>query len=100
MVEAGFAGPLYPIHPSASEILGHKAYRSLDEVPAPPELAVVLVRPDLVPGALDECARLLVPAVVVITARFGETGPPGKAEDQGGARRPRRARRLVIGPPP
>ena len=32
MVEAGFAGPLYPIHPTASEILGHKAYRSLAEV--------------------------------------------------------------------
>ncbi|HEV3351084.1 MAG TPA: CoA-binding protein, partial [Methylomirabilota bacterium] len=52
MVEAGFTGPLYPIHPTAREILGHKAYRSLTEVPAPPELAVVLVRPDLVPGAL------------------------------------------------
>jgi acetate---CoA ligase (ADP-forming) len=98
MVEAGFPGALYPIHPTAIEILGHKAYRSLGEVPAPPELAVVLVRPDLVPGALDECARLRVPAVVVITAGFGETGPEGKAVEQAMARRLREAGGRMIGP--
>ena len=98
MVEAGFPGPLYPIHPTAPEILGHKAYRSLGEVPAPPELAVVLVRPDLVPGALDECARLRVPAVVVITAGFGETGPEGKAVEQAMTRRLREAGGRMIGP--
>ncbi len=98
MVEAGFAGPLYPIHPTVSEILGHKAYRSLDEVPAPPELAVVLVRPDLVPGALEDCGRLRVPAVVVITAGFGETGPEGKAVEQAMARRLREAGGRMIGP--
>ena len=54
MVEAGFPGGLYPIHPTAIEILGHKAYRSLRELPTPPELAVILVRPDLVPGALTD----------------------------------------------
>src|SRR5262245_12839442 len=43
MAEAGFSGPLYPIHPSAEDMLGHRAYRSLDEVPGPVDLAVVLV---------------------------------------------------------
>ena len=98
MVEAGFTGPLYPIHPTATEILGHKAYRSLTEVPAPPELAVVLVRPDLVPGALEDCGRLHVPAVVVITAGFGETGPEGKAVEQAMTRGLRAAGGRMIGP--
>ena len=71
MVEAGFPGPLYPIHPTAREILGRKAYPSLRDVPGPVELAVVLVRPDLVPGALADCAALGVRAIVVITAGFG-----------------------------
>jgi acetate---CoA ligase (ADP-forming) len=98
LVEAGFPGALYPIHPTATEILGHQAYRSLRDVPAPPELAVVLVRPDLVPGALEECARLRVPAVVVITAGFGETGPEGKAVEQAMAQRLREAGGRMIGP--
>ena len=50
MVESGFAGPLYPIHPTASEILGRKAYPSIRNVPGPVELVVILVRPDLVPA--------------------------------------------------
>jgi acyl-CoA synthetase (NDP forming) len=82
MVDAGFAGPLYPIHPSASEVLGHRAYRSLRDLPGPVDLAVVLVRPDLVPDAIADCADLRVPAVVVITAGFGETGPAGKAAER------------------
>jgi Acyl-CoA synthetase (NDP forming) len=91
MVEAGFPGGLYPIHPTATEILGHKAYRSLRELPAPPDLAVILVRPDLVPGALTDCAELRVPAVVVITAGFGETGEEGKRLEQSMTRQLREA---------
>ena len=78
MVQSGFTGPLYPIHPTASEILGRKAYRSLREAPDPVELAVVLVRPDLVPGAVADCVTVGVRGIVVITAGFGETGADGK----------------------
>ena len=78
MVEAGFSGPLYPVHPTAAEILGHQAYRSIREVPGPVDLAVVLVRSDLVPDVIRDCAELRIPGVVVITAGFGETGAEGK----------------------
>jgi acetyltransferase len=98
MVDAGFPGPLYPIHPSAGEVLGHKAYRSLRELPDAVDLAVVLVRPDLVPGVIDECAELAVPAVIVITAGFGETGAPGKALEEKLAARMRAAGGRMIGP--
>lgn len=98
LVEAAFPGALYPIHPTASEILGHKAYRSLRDLPAPPELAVVLVRPELVPEALADCAELRVPAVVVITAGFGETGPEGKQLERSMAARLRAAGGRMIGP--
>ena len=78
LVESGFDGPLYPIHPTASEILGRKAYPSLRDVPGPVEMAVILVRPDLVPGAVQDCAAAGVRGIVVITAGFGETGATGK----------------------
>ena len=82
MVESGFDGPLYPIHPTAPEILGRKAYPSLRDVPGPVELAVVLVRPDLVPGAVADCVAAGVRGIVVITAGFGETGAEGKRVEQ------------------
>jgi acetate---CoA ligase (ADP-forming) len=98
MVDAGFPGPLYPIHPSAEDMLGHRAYRSLDEVPGPVDLAVVLVRPDLVPDAISQCADVRVPAVVVITAGFGETGPVGKAVERAMVARLRKGGGRMIGP--
>jgi acetate---CoA ligase (ADP-forming) len=82
MVESGFAGPLYPIHPTAPEILGRKAYPSLRDVPGPVEMAVVLVRPDLVPGAVADCVAAGVRGIVVITAGFGETGAEGRRVEQ------------------
>ncbi len=98
MVEAGFSGPLYPIHPSAREILGYRAYPSLREVPGPVELAVVMVRPDLVSGVIDDCAALGVRGVVMITAGFGETGPEGKQQEQEFVETLRRAGARMIGP--
>jgi acetate---CoA ligase (ADP-forming) len=78
MVESGFAGPLYPIHPTASAILGRKAYPSIRNVPGPVELAVILVRPDLVPAAVADSVAAGARGIVVITAGFGETGAEGK----------------------
>ena len=98
MVESGFAGPLYPIHPTASEILGRKAYPSLRDVPGPVELAVVLVRPDLVPGAVADCVAVGVRGIVVITAGFGETGAEGKRVEQGLVAVARAAEARLVGP--
>ncbi len=98
MVDAGFHGPLYPVHPSATEVLGRKAYRSLRDLPGPVDLAVILVRPDLVPPTIAECALLHVPAVIVITAGFGETGPAGKAVEREMVAQLRAAGSRMIGP--
>jgi acyl-CoA synthetase (NDP forming) len=98
MVEAGFSGPLYPIHPSAREILGRKAYSALGHVPGPVEVAVVLVRPELVRGVIEDCVALGVRGIVVITAGFGETGPAGKRQEQELVEIVRRAGARMIGP--
>lgn len=98
MVDAGFRGPLYPIHPSAPEVLGRKAYRSLRDLPESVDLAVVLVRSDLVPGVVAECAELRVPGVIIITAGFGETGPAGKALEREMVARLRPGGSRMIGP--
>jgi len=98
MVEAGFTGPLYPIHPSAREILGRRAYPALAQVPGPVEVAVVLVRPELVRGVIEECVAKGVRGIVVITAGFGETGAAGKRQEQEFAAIARRGGARLIGP--
>lgn len=48
LLEIRYPGQIFIINPNATEILGRKCYRSLQELPAVPELAILLVVKDLV----------------------------------------------------
>jgi acetate---CoA ligase (ADP-forming) len=78
----GFKGKLYPIHPTAREIAGMPAYRSVSEAPGPIDLVVVAVRPDLVEEVVEACAAQSVGGVVVITGGFGEQSAAGREVEQ------------------
>jgi acetyltransferase len=53
----------------------------LKDVPEAVDLAVIMLRADLVPGVMAECAALRIPGVVVLSGGFGETGPEGKERE-------------------
>ncbi len=74
IVEGGYKGRIYPINPSANEILGLKCYKSVLEVPENIDLAVVVVPARLVPGVIDELGVKKVKAAVIISGGFRETG--------------------------
>jgi acetyltransferase len=77
VIESNFPGPIYPINPSADEILGKKVYPDLASVPGPIGLAVIVVPAKYVMDALKECAENNTGAVIVISAGFRETGSEG-----------------------
>ena len=74
IIEGGFRGAIYPINPKASEILGLKAYPAIKNLPEVPELIVVLVPAERVPGVLEEAGNMGIPAAVIITGGFREIG--------------------------
>lgn len=69
--EFGYAGAIYPIHPSAAEIEGLPAYRSLGETPQPVDYAYIAIAAAQVPPLL-EGARGRVRFAQVISSGFGE----------------------------
>ncbi len=69
--EAGYDGAIYPIHPSAEEIDGLPAYRSLGDTPEPIDYAYIAVAAARVPAMLREAEGRLRFAQV-ISAGFGE----------------------------
>jgi acetate---CoA ligase (ADP-forming) len=77
VVEAGFPGAIYPINPKAHEIMGHKAYPSVLDLPEVPQLAVIVIPYNYVPGALRECGEKGIKSVVIISAGFRESGVEG-----------------------
>ncbi len=69
--EYGYAGDIYPIHPSAGEIDGLKAYRGLGDTPKPVDYAFIAIPAAQIPPLLKE-ARGRVRFAQVISSGFGE----------------------------
>src|SRR5215216_1931888 len=57
LINGGYKGQIYPIHPKADEILGYKAYRSVKDVPGEIDVAVFAIPAKFVAGALVECGE-------------------------------------------
>jgi len=76
---AGFTGPLYVVHPSGEEIAGIRTYRSIADIGAPVDLAVVAVPAPMVDAVARDCARAGVRGLVVISAGFAEASADGRA---------------------
>jgi acetyl coenzyme A synthetase (ADP forming)-like protein len=74
LINGGYAGHIYPIHPKASEILGNKVYKSVKDIAGTVDVAVFAIPAPLVAGALKECGEKKVAGAVLIPSGFAETG--------------------------
>jgi acetyl coenzyme A synthetase (ADP forming)-like protein len=74
LINGGYQGAIYPIHPSATEILGKKAYKSVKDVEGVIDVAVFAIPAKFVAQALTECGEKKIPGAVLIPSGFAETG--------------------------
>ena len=74
LINGGYQGQIYPIHPKAAEIMGHKAYKSVKDVPGEIDTAVFAIPAKFVAGALTECGEKKIAGAVLIPSGFAETG--------------------------
>jgi acetyl coenzyme A synthetase (ADP forming)-like protein len=77
----GYRGGIFPVHPSANEIQGLRAYPRLQEIPVDVDLAVVVVPASRVVEVARDAAAKHVKALVVVSAGFAEIGPDGRARE-------------------
>jgi acetyl coenzyme A synthetase (ADP forming)-like protein len=83
LINGGYQGKIYPIHPKAGEIMGKKAFASVKDVPGEIDVAVFAIPAKLVAQALIECGEKKIPGAVLIPSGFAETGNvEGQAEIQ------------------
>src|SRR5882672_4260277 len=76
LINGGYKGEIYPIHPKAADILGYKAYKSVKDVPGVIDTAVFAIPAKFVAGALVECGEKKIPGAVLIPSGFAEAGAP------------------------
>ena len=74
LINGGYQGQIFPIHPKDAEILGYKAYKNVKDVPDEIDTAVFAIPGKLVAGALRECGEKKIAGAVLIPSGFAETG--------------------------
>src|SRR5215468_10159059 len=74
LINGGYQGKIYPINPSADEIMGLKAYKSVKDVPGDIDVAVFAIPAKFVAPAVAECGEKKIPGAVLIPSGFAETG--------------------------
>ena len=74
LINGGYEGKIYPVHPKAAEIEGIKAYKSVKDIEGVVDVAVFAIPAQFVPGALTECGEKGVAGAILIPSGFSETG--------------------------
>jgi acyl-CoA synthetase (NDP forming) len=81
-VEAGFAGQIWPVNPTYPEIGEHRCYKSLADLPAPPDATFIAVPRELTVDMVGELASMGAGGAVCYAAGFAEVGGEGVALQQ------------------
>lgn len=98
MLYAEFNGSVYPVNPKASNVQGVHCYPTVGSIPAPVDLAVLIVPSSTILQVVDDCIAKGVKALVVISAGFKEVGPQGAELERALAAKVREAGIPLVGP--
>jgi acetyl coenzyme A synthetase (ADP forming)-like protein len=98
MLHGGYTGKIFPINPNADSIEGLKCFPDLKSIGQTPDLVIIIVPAKLVSAVMEECAKVRVRSVIIITAGFKEVGPEGRELEEQVVRIARRAGIRFIGP--
>ncbi len=94
----GFKGAIYPINPSADEIRGIKAYKSIIDCPDGVDVVHMVIPAKFVPQAVEDCGKKGVKHIIINSGGFGETGAEGLAIEKDFLERARRYGIRILGP--
>jgi acetate---CoA ligase (ADP-forming) len=82
LVEAGFDGPVFGVHPTATEVHGVPCVPRLSDLPLAPDAVVVATPAHTVPGLVAEAGEFGCGGVVVFAAGFGEVASGAPLQHQ------------------
>lgn len=74
LINFKYKGKIYPINLNSAEIMGIKAYQTLEDIPDTVEHVIFAIGLEFLPSFLDSAAKKGVKSVHVFAARGAETG--------------------------
>ena len=94
----GYQGEIYAINPKNETVLGHKCYKSLEEVGKPIDMVAILIGAKNVLPTLQTMKKLGIPACWVLASGFSESGEEGKKLQKQVSDYAKENNLLVLGP--
>lgn len=93
-----YPGQIYPVNPNYAEIDGLTCYKSIAEIGAPIDLAIIIIPARAVVSALEQCAVVGVKNAVIISSGFAEEGGDSAAMQDAIAELAKRTGMRISGP--
>lgn len=82
ILDGGYKGKLFAVHPTVTEVLGRPAVARIGLVPGPVDLAIIAVPAASVVDVAKQCGEAGVRGLLVISAGFREADAEGAAREQ------------------
>lgn len=98
LLRYGYQGQIFVVHPEATEILGHRVYPRVADLPEVPELAVISLGRDRVLPAVMECLEKGLKRFIVISQGFADADERGRELQSELVARVRAAGARLVGP--
>ncbi len=91
-------GCVFPVNPSAAEILGIRCYPDLESLPEKPEVVVLSVPPSEILPSVDKAGRAGAKGLIVIASGFSEEGAEGRTLEREMVSRAKNYGMRILGP--
>jgi len=98
MTEAGYKGKIFPVNRKAETINGLKCYPDIESIGQVPDVVIIVIPAKAVPAVMQQCAKIGVKSVIIITAGFKEIGKEGQGLEQQVIQIAKQAGIRIIGP--
>lgn len=77
LVQSGYTGAVHLVAQKSGEVFGKKIHTSLQEIPDPVDLAILIVPTQATPLTIEECGKRGINAAIIVSAGFREVDEEG-----------------------
>lgn len=82
LIQSGYTGAIHLVAQKSGEVFGRTIHTSLQDIPDPVDLAILIVPTSATPQAIEECGARGIKAAVIVSAGFREVGEEGAKLEQ------------------
>jgi acetyltransferase len=79
LVESKYQGAIHFVSQKSGTLFDRPIYTSLNEIPDPVDLAILIVPPNATPETIEACGQRGIKAATIVTGGFREVGEEGAA---------------------